>query len=110
MCMYVHNILLIMNIFVLNRLHVQDILVICICVVGFGAGGILGAIGANSWSSNIVDPFNSLPPFLRALLQPFFDTFIGTRDALAATAVSRAHPIDVYTTVEPPNKGHVGAI
>ena len=59
----------------------QDLVVICICLVGFGAGGVIGAIGANTWSSHI----NSLPEIIRNLLQPVIEI----RDALAATAVSQ---------------------
>ena len=69
----------------------QDLVVICICLVGFGAGGVIGAIGANTWSSQIVDPINSLPPLLRNFLQPVIEI----RDALAATAVSQV----VKTTI-----------
>ncbi len=56
-------------------------MVIFLCLVGFGAGGVLGAIGADSWTKDIIDRIPSNVQFL-------FDVIVQTRDALAATAVS----------------------
>ncbi len=54
---------------------------VLLCVVGFGTGGVLGALGANHWSTDIID---NVP----ANFQSFIDLLVQTRDALAATAVS----------------------
>ncbi len=50
-----------------------------ICAVGFGAGGVLGAIAASTWSNNYVADQNLLL---------FSSVFTETRDDIAATAVS----------------------
>ncbi len=59
----------------------QDIVVIFLCLAGLGAGGVLGAIAANSWTTDFID---SVPLSLRSLI----DVLVQTRDSLAATAVS----------------------
>ncbi|XP_064383996.1 uncharacterized protein LOC135332985 [Halichondria panicea] len=58
-----------------------DILVIFLCLVGLGTGGVIGALGADIWTKNFIDPINSLLP-VRFLIDPI----IQIRDALAATA------------------------
>jgi len=58
----------------------KDMLVLLFCALGFGAGGVIGALGANNWSTDII---NQIP----SSLQQFVSLLIETRDALAATAV-----------------------
>ncbi len=53
----------------------QDIVVIFLCLAGLGAGGVLGAIAANSWTTDFIDSV-------------LIDVLVQTRDSLAATAVS----------------------
>ncbi len=53
------------------------------CILGFAAGGVLGAIGANSWSRDIVDKIDIISPVI-----DIYDVLEPTRTLLAATAVS----------------------
>ena len=57
----------------------QDILIILLCLVGFGAGGALGATGANDWLTDVISEYESFPP-------PQY--IVDTRNALIGTAVS----------------------
>ena len=61
---------------------VQDMLIVFLCIIGFGAGGVIGAIGANSWTVDIIDVLT------KTGLIGFSDVVVQTRNALAATAVS----------------------
>ncbi len=54
-------------------------------MVGLGAGGVLGAIAASTWSTNYVATADSILVF-------FLPVFRETRDVLAATAVSLQSP------------------
>ncbi len=56
-------------------------MIIFLCLAGLGAGGVLGAIGANSWTTDIINP-------IPVALQPVINVLVQTRDSLAATAVS----------------------
>lgn len=49
------------------------------CAVGFGAGGVLGATAASTWSNSYV---------AEPTLTFFFSLFTEIRDVVAATAVS----------------------
>lgn len=63
----------------------QDLFWIFLCIVGFGAGGVLGAIGTYNWSTQFIDPgANNIAGFQFNV----FAAIIPVRDALAATAVS----------------------
>ncbi|XP_064383995.1 uncharacterized protein LOC135332984 [Halichondria panicea] len=60
-----------------------DFIIVIMCILGFAAGGVLGAIGANSWSRDIVDKIDIISPVI-----DIYDVLEPTRTLLAATAAT----------------------
>ena len=64
-------------------LTMQDIVIILLCVIGLGAGGVIGALGANTWT-NLVAQIDIRAP----VLNNYMSLLEELRIMLIATAVS----------------------
>ena len=74
-------------------LTMQDVVIILLCVIGLGVGGVIGALGANTWT-NLVAQINTVAP----VLSNYMSLLDELRRMLIATAVSGTTIVTIHAS------------